>query len=259
MLTHLIRRWRPLLGTALVAFATGPALRAQTPEEIFSGANAAYEQGRYDDAAQGYRTLIKYQIRDPRVEYNLGNTEFRSGRLGKAILHFERARRLDPTDHDIRANLAYARSFCFDQVPVSDAPALLLWLRAGQDRLGPDRQAWIFLGLFWALCMIIAWTLSRPGRSGAGIGWLASALVVLLLIVAVSWYTTYLRLEGSQSGVVLAASVEVLAGPGENNPTLFTVHEGLIVEIRDVRPEWIQVSLPDGLNGWMVRNAVEPV
>ena len=158
MPTHLIRRWRPLLGTALVAFATGPALRAQTPEEIFSGANAAYEQGRYDDAAQGYRMLIKYQIRDPRVEYNLGNTEFRSGRLGKAILHFERARRLDPTDHDIRANLAYARSFCFDQVPVSDAPALLLWLRAGQDRLGPDRQAWIFLGLFWALCMIIAWT-----------------------------------------------------------------------------------------------------
>ena len=251
--------WRPALGALLIALAVEPSTRAQTPEEIFNGGNAAYEQERYEEAALAYRTLIKYQIRDPRVEFNLGNTEFRSGRLGKAILHFERARRLDPIDPDIQANLAYARSFCFDQVPVPEAPVLVKWLRAGQDRLGPDRQAWTALALFWALCAVIGWRLSRPGRSSPAAGWLASGLIVLLAVVAASWYTTYLRLEGNPSAVVLAPSVEVLAGPGENNATLFTVHEGLIVEVRDVRPEWIQVSLPDGLNGWMVRSAVEPV
>jgi len=251
--------WRLVFGTFLVTLAAGPVVRAQTPEEIFNRGNAAYQDGRYDEAAQAYRTLIKYQIHDPRVEYNLGNTEFRSGRLGKAILHFERARRLDPTDQDIRANLAYVRSFCFDQVPAANVPVLLQWLRTGQDRLGPDRQAWVFLALLWALGSVIGWTFGRPGRFSAAAGWVASGLVVVSVIAAASWYTTYLRLEGRPSAVVLAPSVEVRAGPGENNPTLFTVHEGLIVEVRDVRPEWIQVSLPDGLNGWMVRSAVEPV
>lgn len=249
-----------LLGVlALTALATGPAARAQPPEEIFNLGNAAYEEGRYADAVQAYRKLLKYQIRDERLEYNLANAEFKAGRLGQAILHFERARRLDPTDPDIRANLAYARSFCFDQVPSPEIPAPLLWLRAVQDRVGPDHQAWAFLVLVWLLCAEIAWVLARPGRLSASAGWLASALIVVILIVAGSWYSTYVRLEGRPTAVVVSPAVEVLAGPGENNATLFTAHEGLLVEVRDVRPEWVQVSLPDGLNGWLARGAVEPV
>ena len=52
---------------------------------------------------------------------------------------------------------------------------------------------------------------------------------------------------------------DVLAGPGENNATLFTVHEGLTLEVRSERQDWVQVSLPNGLNGWVRRGAVEPV
>ena len=38
-------------------------------------------------------------------------------------------------------------------------------------------------------------------------------------------------------------------------PTLFTVHEGLTVEVRGERDEWIQVSLPNGLFGWLSRDS----
>jgi len=58
---------------------------------------------------------------------------------------------------------------------------------------------------------------------------------------------------------VIEQAAEVLAGPGENNATLFTVHEGLLIEVRDVRPDWIQVSLPNGLNGWLRREVVEVI
>lgn len=237
-----------LLAAALLA-AGGAA--AETPEEMFDQGNAAYEQGRFADAAAAYETVLRYGIRDPRVEYNLGNAKFRLGELGPAILHWERALRMDPTDADIRANLEYARTLCFDRVEPPELLAAVRWIRAIQDRLGPDRQAWAFLAVVWIVAGLLAFKLSRPGRWDASAGWTIAALIAAALLVAGSAQATHRRLEGERVGVVLDDVVEVLAGPGENNPTLFTVHEGLTLEIRADRGEWIQVSLPNGLNGWI--------
>jgi hypothetical protein len=242
----------------LLAAGLAPVV-AENPEEIFSRGNRAYEQERYAEAADAYRTLIKYQIRDPRVEYNLGNAEFRLGNLGRAIVHFERARRMAPADADIRANLEYARSLCYDRVDPPEVPTVVRWLRQLQDRVGPDAQAWAALALFWCIGGVLAWGLARPGRWSAIYGWVLTGAVLSLLLVGISWWITFDRLEGTASAVVIEPAVEVLAGPGENNATLVTVHEGLEVEVRDVRPDWIQVSLPNGLSGWLRRDSVEQV
>jgi len=241
----------------LLALGGLGSVAAATPEETFSRANEAYEQRDYASAAEGYRSLLRYRIRDPRVEYNLGNAEFKLGNLGRAILSYERARRLDPTDPDIRANLAYARSLTFDRVEPAPMPGLVRMIYTLQDRLGPDRQAWIGLALFWIAAGLLAWGLSGPGRWTAACGWSLTGLVLLLAISVASWNMTYQRLEGTPLAVVLQDSVEVLAGPGFNNATLFTVHEGLTVEVRgEVRQDWVQVSLPNGLNGWVPLDAV---
>jgi tetratricopeptide (TPR) repeat protein len=243
-----------------VAIAAGAkSARAGSPEETFERGNAAYAAGRYEEAAEAYRTVTRYGIRDPAVEYNLGNAEFRNGSLGRAILHFERARRLDPTDPDIRGNLEHARSLCVDRVDVPEEAAAVGALRALQNRVGPDRQAWAALGVVWVIAALVAWCSARPGGWSAGWGWTLAALVVVLAVCLASWFATYQRLEGRRVAVVLAEVAEVLAGPGHGNPTLFTVHEGLTLEVRAEREEWLQVSLPNGLNGWIALAAVEPV
>jgi SH3-like domain-containing protein len=90
-------------------------------------------------------------------------------------------------------------------------------------------------------------------------GWLSAGLVVLLALTSTSWYVTLQRIEGGTLAVVQEEVVEVLAGPGQNNAALFTVHEGLTLQVRSERQDWIQVSLPNGLNGWIDRRAVELV
>jgi SH3-like domain-containing protein len=87
---------------------------------------------------------------------------------------------------------------------------------------------------------------------------LAALLLVLVASVS-SWYATVGRLDRDRTAVVLDDVVEVLAGPGYNNPALFTVHEGLTLQIRAEREEWLQVSLPNGLNGWIAKESVDKV
>ena len=248
-----------LAGVMLAGLAVVAQAAAQTPEEIFSRGNAAYEEKRYADAAEAYQTVLKYGIRDSRVEYNLGNAWFRQGELGRAILHYERAKRLDPTDADIRGNLQLARAACFDRVEEPELLPVVRWGRELQDRIGPDSQAWLFLGLVWIIAILVAAKLSRKGGWSSGASWTVASLLVAVLLVAASWYATYERLEGRAEAVVLDEAVEVLAGPGENNPTLFTVHEGLVLEVRAERRTWVQVSLPNGLNGWIRGRAVERI
>jgi len=241
---------RALLSWLLLIGCLGSAFAA-APEEIFDRGNQAYTENKFEEAVEAYGMLLQYGIEDPRVEYNLGNALFRLGQLGPAILHFERARRLDPTDADIRANLEYARSRRFDIVEAPALPGPVRWLHDLQDRLGPDRQAWGVVVLVWCLVGLLGWTVSAPGRWRAGHGWTLAGMLLMLAILLFSWSATYQRLEGRELAVVLVESAEVLAGPGENNPALFTVHEGLTVEVRDVRNDWVQVSLPNKLNGWL--------
>ena len=257
MVSARFQRWTGL--TASVLFAAVGTIAAQSPEELLREGNRAYEQGRYEAAAEAYRSVLRYGIRDPIVEYNLGNAEFRRGNLGRSILHYDRARRLDPVDPDIAANLDFARSHCFDRVEPPEQAAVARWVRAAQNRLGPGRQAWGALLLAWALCALITWGFARPGGWSARLGWLVALTVVGGLAVTISWYATLERLEGGRPAVVLDDVAEILAGPGWNNPALFTVHEGLTLQIRSERDEWLQVSLPNGLNGWIARESIEEV
>lgn len=237
----------------------GPRVLGQTPEDLFLQGNAAYEQGRYGDAVGLYENLLRYPIADPRVEYNVANAQFRVGKLGQAILHYERARRLDPLDEDIAANLEFARAQCFDKMDAPALPVALAWVISFQNRVGPDRHAWLFLLLIWVLVALIAGCASRPHGWSARAGWSAACLIAALAICGLSWHLTLDRLDGSRVAVIQVDAVDVLAGPGGKNAALFTVHEGLTLEIRAEREEWLQVSLPNGLSGWLPRGALAEI
>ena len=238
--------------TAVAAgLVLGGLTGAQGPDARFDLANEAYAAGRYREAVDGYAELARMGVEDPRLEYNLGNALFKSGSIGAAILHWERARKMDSTDRDVAANLAYARSLIEDRVELPDASGVVRLVRDVQDTLGPGRQAIAAVVLWWALALVIAWASARPGGWNSRIGWVLAVTTLALSVVAGSWWFTWNRLDGREQAVVLTPAAEVRAGPGENNATLLTVHEGLTVRVRQVRDGWVQVTLPDGLNGWI--------
>ncbi len=247
-------RMRTLVVVLLVAAAFPAA--AGEPETLFRKGNEAYSNGRFMEAAGYYQEILRYGIADPRVEYNLGNAAFKQGHLGEAILHYRRAALLDPTDDEIRGNLAFVESRRADRVFRPESAGVVRWLERLQNRIGPDRQALGSLAILWAVVLVLAAGLALPGRWKAWHGWTTAGLLVAVLALSCSWWFTMSRLQPNRTAVVLAAEVEILTGPGENNATLVVAHEGLDLAIRSIRNDWIQVTLPDGLTGWVPREAV---
>ena len=85
----------------------------------FEAANAAYADGRYDEAVTIYQSLLDEQP-NATLYYNLGNARFKQGELAQAILNYERALRLKPNYKDAKYNLAFAQSRIVDNIPEQD-------------------------------------------------------------------------------------------------------------------------------------------
>ena len=86
------------------------ALDEKDPGILFSDAVKAYHAAKYNDAVALNEAVLAKGFSSAALYYNLGNAYFKTGRLGKAVVNYQRAMRLTPRDGDLRANLSFARS-----------------------------------------------------------------------------------------------------------------------------------------------------
>jgi hypothetical protein len=91
--------------------------------------------------------------------YNAGNAEARAGHPALAVLDYERARLLAPTDPDIAANLRHVRE------AAGLPPQTGGWLAAHARLANPDTLYW--LGLCGLLCAGVSLVILRAQRHGA--------------------------------------------------------------------------------------------
>ncbi|MGH9867757.1 MAG: tetratricopeptide repeat protein [Candidatus Polarisedimenticolia bacterium] len=259
-------RYAPCAGMALAMTAwLGAACAGTAPPragavEAFSEANELYAASRYDEAIEKYRSLVSQGVRSEAVHFNLGNALYKTNRLGPAILEYERAARLAPLDEDVQANLHLARSMTADKASEAGARTPSFFLDRLLELTSVDQDALAFLaiyltsGLLWA--MLIAAGSQRLRRS------IVAALIVLaipLVISGASFGWKVYRTRALPQAVVLRERVDVLSAPGEGSVTLFTVHEGLKVDVRQRQGAWWRVHLDNGLNGWVPSDTLEAI
>ena len=104
------RRVAPVVSTAVVLLLVVGSVHAAepppvSPQTTFFHANALYKDGQYTAAASDYEQLRNAGLESGNLYFNLGNAYFKAGQRGKAILNYERAHRLLPSDPDVEANL----------------------------------------------------------------------------------------------------------------------------------------------------------
>lgn len=248
-------------GFALVTLFAGLVSPAVAQDEIVARGNAAYQEGDFVGAVEAYEAVLESGYRSGGLEYNLANAYFKTGELGRAILHWERAQDLAPGDEDIQANLELARSMTVDAVE----PLPRFWLSSVVGWwIGLLPAGWlrVFVALGW-LSLTGGVVLRILGRATwvptVGKSLVTSGTVVLLLLGPVM----VVRETGigmAEEGVVLADAVQVRSAPSaEDDLTLFEIHEGTKVRIDQRAGEWVEVVLEDGKVGWVPTEVLEVI
>lgn len=95
----------------ILFFATLPSKAS----DLISEADSSYMRHDYMTAAKLYEEAIMSEGLSSELYYNLGNAYYRLGKLGKSIINYERALRLNPLNDDAISNLSFVKTKKLDK------------------------------------------------------------------------------------------------------------------------------------------------
>ena len=228
--------------------------------ELFLKANDAYNEKKYAEAAALYEELIKEGYKDAVVCHNLGNAYFKNDQLAKALLWYERALRLDPANEDIKHNISFVNQLTIDKMDVKAESFLTKWFCAIRDLFSV--KIWSILSIvFIVICclcivLIILVSSSHWRISFFIISCVAVVFAVLSIVFAVLQKNNINR---EDEAIIMAKILTVKSTPDTSGTSLFTVHEGIKVQIIDNAGNWVEIRFPDGNKGWIIKDAIEVI
>jgi len=243
----------------LVWILAAPAPATALPQAVvdaFQEGNRAYQEGDFAGAAAAYTRILEGGRTAPGLEFNLGNAYLKEGDLGRAVLHYRRALKLDPTYENALANLDYARSLTQDVKPETDPEVSWSWI--AHLRLGPEAAASLLVASLIAFFGVAAFRLFLL-RDKLWTMLLQGTLVGIALLLGTALLFEWSQSRKEDEGVLLAPEVAVRAGPGEGQTVAFRLHSGTEVHLLRHASGWREVKVADGLQGWIPEAAVEPI
>ena len=242
----------------LVPFGTAQAAESY-PDSLWNAGVQAYTAGDYASALKDWEDVRATGLMSKELYFNLGNAYFKTGEIAPAILWYERALRLDPSDADVRYNLEFARAQTQDKI--DEVPEIFFeqWGHAMCYRLPSNTWAvlsLVFFGLTVAL--VLLFLLGRTSTQRR-MGFFAA--IVTFLIAFLGWdFAQWQRTEALRQdmAIVMRPVSSVKSSPSaEGAKDLFILHEGTRVKILDNVSGFSNIELADGRQGWIPSGEIE--
>ena len=218
-------------------------------------------------ASDRYEELLVAGFINGQIYYNLANALYRQGKIGNAVLYYNKAQRLMPRNSDVTENIRLVKTEFSDKELTSKVPgiikAILFWYFL--FNLGEAAAFTMIFYIILAVAIIcyvflrLQWL--KPVCYGLGI-----AVIVISSTLGVKIY----KEDCKQRGVVIAQECNVRYGPGKEYEAKFKIHEGAEFIVKDENDEWykayifVDVRQPDDKEestkefrvGWLKKSEV---
>ena len=244
-----IRKLVMVIGLSFIIY---PLSISYASAQTKAGADSAYVRGEYQQAIKDYEALLKHGA-SADLYYNLGNAYYRTENITKAVLNYERALLLSPSDRDIRFNLQMARSKTIDKITPEQEMFFVTWYRSLINLASVDgwaRTALVSLALAVILALLYLFSDRIWLRK---VGFFGAIFMIAVFILSNVFAHQQKELLMNHSGaIVISPAVTVKSTPAANGTDLFILHEGTKVGITDgSMKEWKEIRIADGKEGWI--------
>jgi tetratricopeptide (TPR) repeat protein len=227
-------------------------------DELMLRANQLYQEDKFDEAIIQYETILNNGLVSPKLYYNLGNSYYRMGHIGKAILNYERALKLDPGNEDVEYNISIVKARTIDNI--REVPKLFIveWWEGLLAAL--STTTWLLIVVAVYIVLLIFLGIYFTGKTGRlqRLGFLGGSLSFAALLISVILLVSHLnRITSTEYGVLIEEEYVVKQSPSSSSNDAFIVHEGLKFSIEDRVDDWTLIRLSDGKVGWLPTNTFE--
>ena len=240
------------------------AVRADEPAKdenrSFYTGNVYYEKKDYAKALENYRAAFDMGIESGNLYYNMGNASLKMGKIGYAILFYEKAMRLIPQDGDLKSNMVYAKAFSSgaSTAQPSGMGFIAALIKSPFGDLNLNGVAIVTIALYllsvgMAILFLVTPFFVRRLR-----------ILFILAIFAFLWSGAvfgirYYEEEILKKGVVVVKAAEAKYEPVESSTTYYKVQEGDEVTVMGTRDGWRHIRRPDGKSAWISETVVEEI
>ena len=223
-------------------------------------ADSAYVQERYQQAAKDYEALLKQGV-SADLYYNLGNCYYRMDQMTQAVLNYERALLLSPSDKDIRFNLQMARSKTIDKITPESEMFFVTWYRSLVNVMSVDGWARTALVALIVAIVLALFYLFSDRIWLRKIGFFGGIIALLLFLIGnlFAWQQKS-NLTQRTGAIIIKSAVNVKSTPSKNGTDLYILHEGTKVTVTDSSMrEWRKIRVADGKEGWLEVSEIEVI
>lgn len=217
----------------------------------FYEANSLYQRGDFERAAKTYERILSEDVASANLYYNLGNAYVRLEDYGRALLNYERARRLAPRDSQIIANIQYVKSLLSSNSDDTDS-----WNFVSRVlniyRYFTANEVVVATSLLYVMLAVLIGIkmLRRELRAKLKFPIVISGILLLisLTLTGLNIYNLHYR----QEAIVLASDQVARFEPSFTGTAYFPLSCGDKVVIREVREDWAYVtSVYNNRSGWV--------
>lgn len=251
------------LSVILLFFIMSHPASAQTakPADLFAQGTQQYVAKNYKQARELFTQALDQDPNSSTTLTNLALTEFQLGNKPLAVGLLRKALALDPELPTARSGLRFALS----QLQVKEVPHQLEIYESLRTQVLQPVPLSAYLVLSALSFFAAGWVLlSYGGRRKRSVleekalpafpligVFLGLFLVIFTGLLALKIYdSTILR------GTVIEEKVSLQTAPGDNQVAILDLYGGMEVIARETQGDWIQVTYPGSLTGWIKKSAL---
>jgi len=222
----------------------------------FYEGNAFYGEKQYDKAIQQYQQILEQGYVSGNIYYNLGNCYYKKGDYPRALLYYERAKRLIPHDADLASNYQFVSSLVKSSYRKPQQKYYSLLLKKVFGSFGVNELLVIFtmINILIFLILILRLFFAALRRYSMYL------VVILCVILSMEFYYSLTEISAiGKEAIIVAPTVAVRFEPRSDATTYFTLWGGDKIIVIENGDKWEKIKRGDGKTGWIPKTAEEKI
>ncbi len=233
---------------------------SQEADKLFAEGNTFYKEENYTRAVGVYLAIEEQGMESDDLYFYIANCYYKMNKVAPAIYYYEKALKINPTNEDAIANLAFAKRMTIDVI--EDLPKTFFQRFSASIIQKLPFDTWAIIAViasFLASLLFLLYYFSSSSKKKL-FYFNTSILAVFVLITSVIFaFNNFKTVQKNRVAIIFVPKVEIKNAPSMSSDDVFELHEGTKVIVLDELDNWKKIKIADGKIGWIYTNDLKEI